>query len=89
MLKGTEKRVVRIKGVGGDVFEEAYFVLKDGRVDTPEEDFISEVSRIIEENSLIGKEEGISPKTGGQILLLSLAVGVALLCATVIGLLIF
>ena len=89
MLKGTEKRVVRIKGVGGDVFEEAYFVLKDGRMDTPEEDFISEVSRIIEENSLIGKEEGISPKTGGQILLLSLAVGVALLCATVIGLLIF
>ena len=89
MLKGTEKRVVRIKGVGGDVFEEAYFVLKDGRVDTPEEDFISEVSRIIEENSLIGKEEGISPKTGGQILFLSLAVGVALLCATVIGLLIF
>ena len=89
MLKGTEKRVVRIKGVGGDVFEEAYFVLKDGRMDTPEEDFISEVSRIIEENSLIGKEEGISTKTGGQILLLSLAVGVALLCATVIGLLIF
>ncbi len=89
MLKGIEKRVVRIKGVGGDVFEEAYFILKDGRMDTSGEDFISEVSRIIEENSLIGEEEGISRKKGGRALLLSLAGGVALVCATVIGLCFF
>lgn len=89
MLKGIEKRVVRIKGVGGDVFEEAYFILKDGRMDTSKkEDFISEASRIIEENSLIGKEEGASRKNVGRILLFSLAAGVALACATIIGLLI-
>ena len=89
MLKGIEKRVVRIKGVGGDVFEEAYFILKDGRMDTSKkEDFISEASRIIEENSLIGKEEGVSRKNVGRILLFSLATGVALACATIIGLLI-
>ena len=88
MLKGTEKRVVRIKGVGGDVFEEAYFVLKDGRMDTPPRDFISEVSRIIEENSLIGEGRSRDVPRRNRILLLSLAVCVALTCATLLGLLI-
>ena len=86
MLKGTEKRVVRIKGVAGDVFEEAYFILKDRRMDTPPGDMVSEASRIIEENSLIGKGETKPQRISRVRLLLSLAGGVALVCATVIGL---
>ena len=89
MLKGIEKRVVRIKGVGGDVFEEAYFILKDGRMDTSGEDFISEASRIIEENSFVGEDRRAAVPKRRRVLLLSLATGVALLCATVIGLCFF
>ena len=88
MLKGTEKRVVRIKDVGGDIFEEAYFVIRSGRVDTSRSDMISEANRIIEENSLIGKGEDIAPRPRTRILILSLAGCVALICVTVIGLII-
>lgn len=89
MIKGTEKRVVRVKDIGGDIFEEAYFVLKEGRLDVPHSDMISEAVRIIEENSKDGLDRRERVRVRPHLTLLSLAGSAALVIAAVIGLLIF
>lgn len=89
MIKGTEKRVVRVKDIGGDIFEEAYFVLKEGRLDVPHPDMISEAVRIIEENSNNERDRSERERKAFRPLLLTLIVSAAIFVAAVIGLVIF
>lgn len=48
MLKGCQKQVVVLRGRSGDIFEEAYFVLRSGaaRAELPE--MLCEANRIVE-----------------------------------------
>ncbi len=54
MLRGTQKRVVRIRGGGSEVFEEAIFILKDRAVEPHlrNADMVSEATRLIAENDM-------------------------------------
>ena len=54
MLKGTQRKMIKIAGCSDTVFEEAYFVLKPGgdKDGMSERDIIAEANRIIRENSL-------------------------------------
>ena len=61
-MRGCQKRVVFLKNIGSDFFEEAYFVLK-GNTDMAkytDADIIREANRIIDEN--IGKRRRINIK---------------------------
>ena len=51
-MRGCQKRVIYMKNTGSEVFDEAYFVVKDGYSHTSAEvDFLKEANRIVEENS--------------------------------------
>ena len=58
-MRGTQKRVVYLKNTGSDIFEEAYFIIKEKTdidiLAAGENDLIKEASRIINENS--GKKQ--------------------------------
>ncbi len=64
MIKGCQKKIIMINDTGSDIFEQAYFIIKD---ETKSEkigktDMIREASRIIDENLLgayFGKEKKI------------------------------
>ena len=59
MIKGCQKRIIQIKDTKSRVFEEAYFVLKNGASDAvSEKDIISEATSIINRYS----QSGASPK---------------------------
>ena len=53
-MRGTQRRVIYLKNTGSDVFDEAYFVIREGVVRTDpsgvEEDLIKEANRIINEH---------------------------------------
>ena len=52
MIKGNQKKVIHIKNTESCIFDEAYFILKEGIfLSDPENDMILEANRIIEENS--------------------------------------
>ncbi len=57
-MRGYQKRVVCLKNTGSELFDEAYFVLKDGQMMASGRDcdLVREASRIIEENSGIGRK---------------------------------
>lgn len=50
MIKGCEKRVIHIKSPKSDVFEEAYFILKDADYDPPTCDIVREAERLLSES---------------------------------------
>lgn len=54
MLRGTQKKVIRIRGGGSALFEEAIFIMKDGLPATHrrDEDMVSEANRLINENDM-------------------------------------
>lgn len=54
MLRGTQKKVIRIRGGGSALFEEAIFIMKDRlpAVQRREEDMVSEANRLIFENDM-------------------------------------
>ena len=52
MVKGCQRRIVMLRGTGSGMFEEAYFILKPEKAETPEPLMIAEANRIIEENTL-------------------------------------
>ena len=53
MVRGTQKRIVYVKNTGGAVFEEAIFVVKDGKEPgLSDGDMIGEATRIIEEHAV-------------------------------------
>ena len=53
-MRGTQKRVVYLKNTGSDMFDEAYFIIKEngrGILSVPgEDDLIREANRIINEH---------------------------------------
>ena len=85
-MKGCHKRVIYMKNTGSDVFEEAYFVVKDGGGSlTYDGDFLSEAKRIVEENKGIGARK----RGEGAVLQRVLIFGSGFLLAFLIALLIF
>lgn len=53
MVRGTQKRIVYVKNTGGAVFEEAIFVVKDGKeTGLSDGDMLGEATRIIEEHAV-------------------------------------
>ncbi len=49
-IKGCARRMVVLNGVGGSVFETAYFIVKAGADEVSNSDMMREANRIIEEN---------------------------------------
>ena len=50
-MRGCQKKMIRLKGMGDTVFEEAYFILRDEeRAPIPENALVLEAERIVEEN---------------------------------------
>lgn len=60
LLKGTQRKMIKIAGCSDTVFEEAYFVLKPGgeKEGMSEREIIAEANRIIRENSLFPEKRG-------------------------------
>ena len=87
MVKGSQKRVIRLKDTESGIFEEAYFIVKEEAKDVSLSDLISEANRIIERNSQ-ADGQGSTTRKGRLLLTLILAVAPAAvaLLATVIGL---
>lgn len=57
LLKGCQRRIIKISGRADTVFEDAYFILKPEREHTQmsERELITEANRIIRENSVLGE----------------------------------
>lgn len=55
-MKGTEKKMLLLKNTGSDIFEEAYFILKDRlpAVRVSESEMVKEANRIVSENLISG-----------------------------------
>ena len=50
MVRGCQKKIVYLKSTGSDVFDEAYFVVRDGVLSNFGEcDMIKEANRILDE----------------------------------------
>lgn len=58
MVRGCEKRIVRLKNPEGGLFEEVLFVLRDeGELSRRQDrDIVAEATRLLEENMLRRKE---------------------------------
>ena len=55
IYKGCQKRMIMLKNTGSEIFDEAYFILKEERIlrsDVNENDMVREAGRIINENLL-------------------------------------
>lgn len=51
MLKGCKKQMIVLRGTGSEIFDEAYFVLKNGvNAETCGGAMLTEANRIVEEN---------------------------------------
>ena len=62
VYKGCEKRIIMIKNTGSELFEEAYFVLRN-ESRNEESDMVAEANRIIEEcGGRKGKHKKYGPK---------------------------
>jgi hypothetical protein len=75
MIKGYRKNMIAVNGGDGDIFETAYFILKDGHSgeEISENDMLIEAEKIIEKNLLNGeasknsdKKKKSSEKTGSK-----------------------
>lgn len=55
-MKGTQKKMLLLKNTGSDIFEEAYFILRDSlrAVSVSESEMIREANRIVSENLISG-----------------------------------
>ena len=47
MIKGCQKKIIFLKNTGCDLFEEAYFIVKDGSIDKGESDIVLEATKIV------------------------------------------
>jgi hypothetical protein len=80
-MRGYQKRVIHIKNTGSNLFEEAYFVVKeDSRCNEVGLSIIDEANRIIEEN--VTGEKRKKKRTANYVNILFFAIGlfVAALC---------
>ena len=48
-MKGCQKKVIYIKNTGSDIFEEAYFIIKEKNGASVGGDFVREANRIVDE----------------------------------------
>ena len=80
MVRGYEKRVVRLSDPGSPYFEEVFFVLRDEAAVTGkrERDIVAEAGRILEENTK-GREKRGQGAPRYLYVLLGAALAVALL----------
>lgn len=55
MVKGCERRVVYLKNTDSAVFEEAFFVMKDAKIEKPPSsmEMVREANRILSENMTV------------------------------------
>lgn len=55
MLKGCQRKIIMLKNTGSNIFEEAYFVIRDSalRSHVSEADMIAEANRIIRDNGTV------------------------------------
>lgn len=87
MIKGNQKKVIHIKNTESRIFDEAYFILKEGiLLSVPENDMINEANRIIEEN-LKGERGG--KRYGKLFRRRSLIIILSATAATVLAVLLF
>lgn len=47
--KGCQRKIIMLNNPGGDMFEQAYFILKDEKENVSESDMIKEANRIVSE----------------------------------------
>ena len=61
MVRGCQKRIIYLKSTGSEVFDEAYFVVRDEALSNIGEcDMVKEANRILDECiSLDGSTEGV------------------------------
>ena len=52
LLKGCQKKIVRLQSAGSHLFDEAFFVLRDDAAAPATGDMLAEANRILEENML-------------------------------------
>ena len=82
-MKGTQKKMLLLKNTGSDIFEEAYFILKDRfpAIAASESEMIREANRIVSENLISGYFSGGKGKrrvSSLQTFFLGLALGAGL-----------
>ncbi len=69
MVKGCQRRIVVLKDTGSDLFEEAYFILKE---DLPESaakispDMVEEANRILSGETVVPKKRKIAVMQAGE-----------------------
>ncbi len=51
-LKGCQKKIVCMRPSDRSLFDEAFFVLREGAPEPPEEDMLAEANRILDEHLL-------------------------------------
>ena len=52
LLKGSQKKIVRLQSAGSRLFDEAFFVLRDDAAPPATGDMLTEANRILEESIL-------------------------------------
>ena len=58
MIKGCQKKIIFLKNTGCELFEEAYFIMKECTIDKGESDIVLEATKIV--NCI--KESCVIPK---------------------------
>ena len=83
-MRGYQKRIIYIKNVGSEIFEEAYFVVKDGceGIKTHEK-MVDEANRIINEN--VGKKKRFINFSPTVLLSFLLGASVSVIAVLLIG----
>ena len=68
MLKGCQKRIIMINDTGSDIFDQAYFIIKDANICDRfcKTDMIREANRIIDNNLLGAYFSGERKKKRGR-----------------------
>ena len=82
MVKGNQRRVIHLKNTDSGIFDEAYFILREGENSSlTEESMIKEANRIIEENS---KSDEKKKRLWARISPLSFFTGMAIMAAALL-----
>ncbi len=68
-MRGYQKRVVFLKNTGSDVFEEAYFILREDTPKSGADDIVFEAQRIVKENTAEKEKRSRTPRTAEKLLL--------------------
>ena len=85
MLKGCQKQVVVLRGKCGDIFEEAYFILRSGTSRAALPEMLCEANRIVEATKPCPqRKKRLSPYVKGMIVFaVGFAVGAGIVLLSV------